>query len=230
MDKSIFLEEAERYGNSIFRYETDPDSVCKTYYLMSRAYDLCDEREKSEEMLKKLPYLFGDRQYWEAEMAYADKKYEVALDKIKKSFAVKARFIARCIRLAIRITKESNQEGADEKCLELEEYMLRIIDAFLSGGDYLPYRQIFQKITLLHGLVLQNVSLGNEEPAKRHMQDLLDTRAKFYAFLDDPENKRSLMFVEGDKDGIEKATREFIDARVESAQAVFEQFKCKHKN
>lgn len=69
MDKSLFLEEAERYGNSIFRYETDPDRVCKTYYLMSRAYDLCDEREKSEDMLKKLPYLFGDRQYWEAGVA-----------------------------------------------------------------------------------------------------------------------------------------------------------------
>lgn len=222
LDQNLFLEETERYSNSIFRYETDPDRVCKTYYLMSRAYDLCGEKDKSEDMLKKLPYVFGDREYWEAEVAYADKKYDVALDKIKKSFAVKARFISRCIRLAVRITRESNQEGANEKCLELEEYMLRIIDALLSGGDYLPYRQVFQKTALLPSLIFQNIQLDNIEQAEQHMQELLNTRDKFFEFLDNPRDKHCLMFIEGDDDGIEKATRELINARVEKAQNAFD--------
>lgn len=219
LEAETFMEEAERYVNSIFRYETDPDRVCKTYYLMSRAYDLCDEKDKSRDMLKKIPYIFGDRDYWEAEVAYADKKYEEAFEKIRKSFAVKARFVSRCIRLAARITRESNPEGAEEKALALEEYMLRIIDAFLSGGDYLPYRQIFQKTALLPSLVAQNVAFGNMEQAKAHMQNLLDTRDAFFAFLDSPEGKDALMFPVGDEDGIEKATKERITARVERAQA-----------
>lgn len=222
IEKELFLETAERYANSIFRYETDPDRVCKTHYLMSRAYDLCDEKEKSENMLKKLPYLFGDRDYWEAEIAYEDKKYDIALEKIKKSFAVKARFVSRCIRLAARIVKASNEAGAAEKCLELEEYMLRIIDAFLSGGDYLPYRQIFQKTELLSNLIVKNVELGNIDQAELHMRDLIHTRDEFLLFLSNPKDKHCLMFIEGDDDGIEKATAELINARVERAKAELE--------
>ena len=49
---------------------------------------------------------------------------------LKKSFALKARFVARSIRLAARITRQQNEAGAKEKCVELNEYMLRIIDAY----------------------------------------------------------------------------------------------------
>lgn len=191
---------------------------------MSRAYDLCDEKNKSDDMLKRLPYIFGDREYWEAETAYADKKYDIALEKIKKSFAMKARFIARCIRLAVRITRESNLENADEKCLELEEYMLRIINAFLSGGEYMPYRQVFQKTSLLPGLVMRNIKVGNVEKAKSHLEELIHTRDDFFAFLDDPTNKKSLMFIEGDEDGIENATRELINASVEKAKEAMKRY------
>lgn len=51
---------------------------------------------------------------------------------------------------------------------------------------------------------------------------MLDTRDKFYAFLDNLENKHCLMFVEEEKDGTKNEIREFIDASVERAQAVFE--------
>lgn len=98
--------------------------------------------------------------------------------------------------------------------------MLRIIDAFLSGGDYLPYRQIFQKTSLLPSLIAQHVSFGNIEQAKAHMQNLLDTRDVFFAFLDYPDGKDVLMFPVGDEDGSEKATKERINARVERAQAI----------
>lgn len=221
--KDVFQAEAERYGNSIFRFETNQDRVCKTYYLMSRAYDLCGEKNKSDDMLKRLPYIFGDREYWEAETAYADKKYDVALEKIKKSFAMKARFIARCIRLAVRITEESKAENADETCLELQEYMLRIIDAFLSGGEYMPYRQVFQKTSLLPGLIMRNIKAGNMEKAKAHLEELIRMRDEFFAFLNDTKDKKCLMFIEGDEDGMEMATREFINGEVENAKAALSQ-------
>ncbi|MBE5866560.1 MAG: helix-turn-helix transcriptional regulator [Lachnospiraceae bacterium] len=214
----VFLEECERYSNSIFRYENNPDNICKTYYLMARAHDLCGETGKSESLMQNLPYIYGDREYWEAEMAYADGKYDIALEKIKRSFALKARFAARSIRLAARITKARGESDAAEKCVALNEYMLRVIDAFLSGGDYLPHRQIYQKTSLLSGLVVEHVKRGNKEKALIHMQDLYDTREMYFEFLDHPENKHCLMFVEGDMDRYRDTTRDEINERVARAE------------
>lgn len=219
-----FLEECERYSNSIFRYENNPDNICKTYYLMARAYDLCGETIKAESFMQNLPYIYGDREYWEAEMAYADGKYDIALEKIKKSFALKARFVARSIRLAARITRQQNEAGAKEKCIALNEYMLRIIEAFLSGGEYLPHRQIFQKTSLLLALVRENAELGNKEKAMMHMQDLYETRDRYFDFLDSSESRHCLMFIEGDTDGFWDSTREDINERVAMAEEAIKQF------
>ena len=159
------LAECERYANCIFRYETDADRICKTYYVMSRAYNLLGEFKKSDNMLDRLPVVFGDRTYWEAEFAFADKNMELSLQKCKESFAAKARFISRCIRMAVMISNATG--GADNltEQVELNEYMLRIINAFLSGGEYLPYRQIYQKTSLLCGMTGQYAALGNAEKA-----------------------------------------------------------------
>lgn len=224
VSNQAFLEECERYGNSIFRYENNPDNVCKTYYLLARAHDLCGETSKSENLMQNLPYIYGDREYWEAEMAYADGKYDLALDKIKHSFALKARFASRSIRLAARITKDQGGSDASEKCVALYEYMLRLIDGFLSGGDYLPHRQIFQKTSLLLGLVVEHTKLGNQEKALAYMQDLYKTRQEYFAFLDHPEDKHCLMFVEGDMDGYKETTRQEIDERVAKAERMLERF------
>ena len=224
--EKVFLEECERYGNSIFRYENNSDNVCKTYYLMARAYDLCGEMSKSENLMKNLPYIYGDREYWEAEMAYADGKYDIALEKIKHSFALKARFMARSIRLAVRITRAQGKSDATEKGIELNEYMLRLIDGFLSGGDYLPHRQIFQKTSLLLGLVVDNAKLGNKEKALAYMQTLYETRKEYFEFLEHPENKHCLMFVEGDMDGYWESTRDEINERVATAEKVLRKYEC----
>ncbi len=226
VSEKVFLEECERYGNSIFRYESNADNVCKTYYLMARAYDLCGEMSKAENLMQNLPYVYGDREYWEAEMAYADGKYDVALEKIKHSFALKARFVARSIRLAVRITREQGESGADEKCIEMNEYMLRLIDGFLSGGDYLPHRQIFQKTSLLLGLVVDNAKAGNKEKARAHLQTLYETRKEYFEFLEHPENKHCIMFVEGDMDGYWDSTRDEINERVATAEKVLEKYHC----
>lgn len=221
-DKPATLAECERYANCVFRYETDADRIYKTYYILSRAYDMLGENNKATDIMSKLPYTFGDRNYWEAEIAFADKKYDIATAKIKESFAEKARFISRCIRIMARITAAVGGENAEKTCLELNEYMLRIINAFLSGGDYLPYRQIYQKTTLLPGLVNQQIKARNIEKAKEHMAELLQTRDDFFAFLDAPEDKHCLMFIEGDRDGSWHATREKINDRVTHAQTTMQ--------
>ena len=226
VSEKVFLEECERYGNSIFRYENNSDNVCKTYYIMARAYDLCGEISKAEKYMQNLPYIYGDREYWEAEMAYADGKYDVALEKIKHSFALKARFVARSIRLAVRIVREKNECDSVEKSIELNEYMLRLIDGFLSGGDYLPHRQIFQKTSLLLGLVRDNMKTGNKEKALAHMQTLYETRKEYFEFLEHPENKHCLMFVEGDTDGYWDSTRDEINERVAAAEKALQKYHC----
>lgn len=224
VSEKLFLEECERYGNSIFRYENNADNVCKAYYLMARAYDLCGETSKAESLMKNLPYIYGDREYWEAEMAYVDGKYDIALEKIKHSFALKARFVARSIRLAARIISQKGECDAVEKCVELNEYMLRLIDGFLSGGDYLPHRQIFQKTSLLLGLIIAYAELGNKEKALVNMQTLYETRKEYFEFLEHPENKHCLMFVEGDTDGYWDSTRDEINERVAMAEEVLQKY------
>ncbi len=223
INQTEFLEECERYGNSIFRYETVSDRIYKTHYLMSRAYDLCDEKEKAESYLQNLPYVFGFRDYWEAEIAFADKKNNIALEKVKKSFAQMARFTSRCIRLAGRIVRAEGGEDADRISLELDEYMLRLIDAFLSGGNYLPHRQIFQKTCLLPSLISQNIKVGNIDRAKEHFDDLIKTREDFFECMDNSKDKHCLMFVEGDPDACWNTTKEKINERVANAKKALKQ-------
>lgn len=223
VSNSEFIEECERYGKSVFRYETVPDRIYKTNYLMARAYDLCNEKDKAESYLQNLPYVFGFREYWEAEIAFADQKNELALEKVKRSFAQMARFTSRCIRLAGRIVKAQGGENADRISLELNEYMLRLIDAFLSGGDYLPHRQIFQKTSLLPVLVAQNIQFGDQEKAEAHMADLLQTREAFFDCINNPEGKHCLMFIEGDPDGSWNTTKEKMNERIDEAEKALHQ-------
>lgn len=222
--KTDFLVECERYGNSIFRYETVSDRIYKTHFLMSRAYDLCGENKRAESYLQNLPYVFGFRDYWEAEIAFADNKNDIALQKVKKSFAQLARFTSRCIRLAGSIVRANGGDDADRTSLELDEYMLRLINAFLSGGDYLPHRQIFQKTCLLPGLVSQNIKVGNIDKAKEHMAELLKTREEFFECMSNPADKHCLMFIEGDQDGSWNTSKEKIDERIANAQKMLKQF------
>ncbi|MEA4833483.1 MAG: helix-turn-helix transcriptional regulator [Oscillospiraceae bacterium] len=211
------LMECERYANCIFRYEADADQICKTYYVMSRVYNLLGESKKSADMLDRLPVVFGDRTYWEAEFAFADRNMPLALQKCKESFAAKARFISRCIRLARMISEIEGGEDALQYQAELNEYMLNIINAFLSCGDYMPYRQIYQKASLLCHMTWQYSELGNAEKAVNCTRQLIETKNRFFDCLDNPENKHCLMFIEGDRDGDWHATRESIESYVSTA-------------
>ncbi|MBQ9760464.1 MAG: helix-turn-helix transcriptional regulator [Clostridia bacterium] len=200
VNRAETLEEIERYGNSVFRYETDADRICKAYCLMSRAYDLLGEGGKAEEMINRVPMIWGDRSYWEAEIAFADGKYDIALHKVKESFAVKARFIARCIRMVTWITGKTETEDVDEHGIALQEYMLRIIEAFLSGGDYLPWRQVHQKSSLHLSLVRRYMKIGDVEHAIDHYERLAALSDRYLAALESGRFGNSLMF-EYESDG-----------------------------
>ena len=56
------------------------------------------------------------------------------------------------------------------------------------------------------------------------MKTILETRDEYFAFLDSPENKHCLMFVEGDADGAWKSTREDINERVAMDEKAIKQF------
>ncbi len=219
-----FLENCERYAASIFRYETVADRIFKTHYLMARAYDLCGKTEKSENHMQNLPVVYGFRDYWEAEFAFTNKKYDVALEKIKKSFAWHTRFSSRCIRLAGQTERAKKPDDSGEISLKLDEYMLRIVEAYLSGGDYLPHRQIFQKTALLTGLASQNLKAGNKGKAIEHYNNLVKTVDDFFMSQKDIENKESLMFIKGDKDGAWNTTKEKLQERIEKVKNLIEAY------
>ena len=204
-DKLQLIRECTRYERCIERYETNSDKLFKTYFVLSRCYNFLGEKDRSVTIKEKIPFVFGDRTYWEAEFAYADGDMETALIKCKKSFAEKARYISRCIRLARMIGEDSI-----EKQIKLNEYMLRIINAFLSGGDFLPYRMMYQKISLLSMLVCQYTDVKNKDKAFEYLNSLKYCIDEFVSFSNNRESKHCLMFDENDTDGINHLSKEEI--------------------
>lgn len=133
------------------------------------------------------------------------------------SFHDKARYISRCIRLARMISVEVDGEDGIKKRLDLNEYMLTMINAFLSGGEYLPHRMMYQKMALLSGMVKEYVDLKMPKRATECMQELIEARDMYLDFIKSPEEKHCLMFLEGDDDGIWHITPDRIKEYVESA-------------
>ena len=77
---------------------------------------------------------------------------------------------------------------------------------------------------MLLALVRENAELGNKEKAMMHMQDLYETRDRYFDFLDSSEGRHCLMFIEGDTDGFWDSTREDINERVAMAEKAIKQF------
>ncbi len=216
-NKYELLKECMRYENCISRYETNADMLFKSYYVLSRCYKLLGEHGRADEIMERIPSTFGDRAYWEAEFAFADKNMELAIQKCKLSFHDKARYISRCIRLIRRISVEVDGENGLQTQLDLNEYMLTMINAFLSGGEYLPHRMMYQKMTLLSGMVKQYTALKMTKRAIECMDQLIEARDMYFEFIKNPDEKHCLMFLEGDDDGIWHITPEKIKNYVESA-------------
>lgn len=212
--KSELIAECEKYANCVFRYETDADTVFMNHFVLARGYAALGEHEKAKEMLGKIPVTFGDRLYWEAEIAQANKEYDDAMLKCRSSFALKARYISRCIRMAGEIHQASDRENGLAQRMEYEEYMLRLLNAFLSGGDYLPCRQIFQKHVLLCGMVKKHTKLNRFDLALEKAEMLFAGRVEFLNFLDNQEGKYSLLFENNDSVEYQTHTKYQLDCYV----------------
>ena len=212
--KSELIAECEKYANCIFKYETDIDTVFMNHFVLARGYAALGENEKAKEMLGKIPVTFGDRLYWEAEIAQANKEYDDAMLKCRSSFALKARYISRCIRMAGEIHQARDSENGLAQRIEYEEYMLRLLNAFLSGGDYLPCRQTFQKYVLLCGMVKKHTKLNRFDLALEKAEMLFAGRVEFMKFLDNQEGKYSLLFENNDSVEYQMHTKYQLDCYV----------------
>ena len=212
--KSELIAECEKYANCIFKYETDIDTVFMNHFVLARGYAALGENEKAKEMLGKIPVTFGDRLYWEAEIAQANKEYDDAMLKCRSSFALKARYISRCIRMAGEIHQARDSENGLAQRIEYEEYMLRLLNAFLSGGDYLPCRQTFQKYVLLCGMVKKHTKLNRFDLALEKAEMLFAGRVEYLNFLNNQEGKYSLLFENNDSVEYQMHTKYQLDCYV----------------
>ena len=212
--KSELVAECEKYANCIFKYETDIDTVFMNHFVLARGYAALGENEKAKEMLGKIPVTFGDRLYWEAEIAQANMEYDDAMLKCRSSFALKARYISRCIRMAGEIHQARDSENGLAQRIEYEEYMLRLLNAFLSGGDYLPCRQTFQKYVLLCGMVKKHTKLNRFDLALEKAEMLFAGRVEFLNFLNNQEGKYSLLFENNDSVEYQMHTKYQLDCYV----------------
>ena len=186
-------------------------------FVLARGYSALGENEKAKEILQKIPVTFGDRLYWEAEIAQANKEFDDAMLKCRASFALKARYVSRCIRMAGEIHEARDGEKGLVKRMEYEEYMLRLINAFLSVGDYLPCRQVFQKNLLLLGMVRKYIKLEQIDLAIERADMLFEGRGQYLAFLKAPEGRTSLLFENNDPFNDQMEIRKALDSYVKSA-------------
>ncbi len=212
--KSELLVECEKYANCVFKYETNADTIFRNYFVLARGYSVLGEDEKAKEILSKIPTTFGDRLYWEAEMAQANKNFDTAMQKCRSSFALKARYISRCIRMAGEICEARDSENGVANRMEYEEYMLRLLNAFLSGGNYLPCRQIFQKHILLCGMVKKYAKLNRFDLSLERAEMLFAGRVEFLEFLNNQSQKSSLLFENNDSVEYQMHTKHQLDCYV----------------
>ena len=215
--KKDLMLECERYANCIFKYETNIDNIFMNKLMLSRGYSALEEHEKATEIIESIPVTFGDRLYWEAEISQANKKYDDAMLKCRESFAMKARYISRCLRMAGEICEEKDKETGLAQRMEYEEYMLRLLNAFLSGGEYLPCRQIYQKHILLYGMVYKYIILNRIDLAIERAEMLINGREKFVSFIKNQKGKTSLLFENNDSIKYQIETQKQLDNYVELA-------------
>ena len=79
--------------------------------------------------------------------------------------------------------------------------MLRIINALLSGGDYLPFNQVYQKLRLLCGLISKYLKLENEVRAVECFKELIEASKAYLQFANNGSKGSCLIL---NDDGLER--------------------------
>lgn len=207
-DAESAIKECERFANCIFRHCKDEDIINETRYNIASIYAFTGRKEKTYEVLNQMPFLLGDNRYWAAEILEKAGEREEAERLCRESFTISARFISRCIRLMAQMQGRTLAEK-----VEFNEYMLRMINAFLTGGDYMPHRQIFQKMSLVTGLIKENLRLGKTERAIECFRETLETAEKYLDFLVGGSKGTSLLLLDDGLDRVDDSPED-ISKRV----------------
>ena len=195
-DEATTIKECERFANCIFRFSEDADLHAEARFLIASIYMRIGQKEKANNALSKMPFKYGDRAYFSAEVAKLSGDYTSAEKFCKQSFTYRARFLIKSISLVASLPNKTIQEQ-----IELEEYMLRIINALLSDGDYLPFNQVYQKLRLLCGLISKHLKLGNEARAVECFDNLIETSKAYLEFASNGSKGSRLML---NDDGLER--------------------------
>ena len=198
-DKTTTVKECERFANCIFRFSEDTDLHAEARFLISSVYMRIGQKEKANEALSKMPFKYGDRAYFSAEVAKLGGDYTRVEAFCKKSFTYRARFLIKSISLVASLPNKTIQQQ-----IELEEYILRIINALLSGGNYLPFNQVYQKLRLLCGLISKHSRLENEARAIECFEELIEASKAYLEFASNGSKGSCLML---DDDELERYSK-----------------------
>ena len=195
-DEATTIKEGERFANCIFRFSDDADLHAEARFLIASVYMRIGQTEKANDALLKMPFKHGDRAYFSAEIAKLGGDYASVEKFCKQSFTYRARFLIKSISLVASLPSKTIQEQ-----IELEEYILRIINALLSGGDYLSFNQVYQKLRLLCGLISKYLKLENEARAVECFDNLIETSKAYLEFASNGSKGSRLML---NDDGLER--------------------------
>ena len=199
-DEVQSIKECERFANCIYRFSDDSDLHAEANFLLASVYMRSGEKRSAYEALMRIPFQYGDRAYWSAEVAKLDGDDANVEMFSKQSFSYRARFMQKSLQLVSSLHSDDLS-----KQIEYEEYMLRILDAFLSGGDYLPLQQVYQKLRLLSGLIKKYLMLQNYNQATEYFNALLHLSQQFIDFAIGGSKGTCLMLLD---EGLEKYAKE----------------------
>ena len=198
-DEATTIKECERFANCIFRFSDDTDLHAEARFLIASVYMRVGQKEKANDILSKMPFKYGDRAYFSAEVAKLGGDYASVEKFCKQSFTYRARLLIKSVSLVASLPDKTIQEQ-----IELEEYMLRIINALLSGGDYLPFNQVYQKLRLLCGLIGKHLKLENEARAVECFKELIEASKAYLGFTNNGSKGSCLIF---NDDGLERFSK-----------------------
>lgn len=199
-DEILSIKECERFANCIYRFSDDADLHAEAHFLIASVYMRSGEKGCAYEALSHIPFRYGDRAYWSAEVAKLggdDASVELFS---KQSFSYRARFMQKSLHLVASLHSENLSMQ-----IEYEEYMLRILEAFLSGGDYLPLQQVYQKLRLLSGLIKKYLIQQNYGRATEYFETLLQMAQQYIKFATGGSKGTCLMLLD---EGLEKYAEE----------------------
>lgn len=194
-NEEFAVKECERFANCIFRHSDDADLQAEARFLIAAVWTRIGRKDKAEAMLEKMPFRYGDRCYWSAEVAKKGGDWEKAEMLCRESFTYRARYISKCLRLLASLPNKALAEKT-----AYEEYLLRLVNAFLTGGDYMPHRQMYQKCSILVALIKHNADLGNIDRAIECFEDLIETSETYLAFLDSGSKGTTLLLLDDERD------------------------------